>query len=412
MTRICLYFKVHQPYRLKVYKPIDIEVDHCYANPEADKEALDIACDKCYLPANEILLDLIRYNPGKFAISFSMSGTIVELLLKYRPDVIQSFQRLTASGQVEILGETYFHSLSSLHSEKEFRRQVMDHQTLIKKIFSVETKVFRNTELIHNDHLAGLVAGWGFRGILCEGIDRILSGRSPNKVYRIPGGIPGCILLRNSRLSDDIAFRFDDHSWEEFPLTATKFAEWIHAHENNDDVLSLFFDYETFGVHKGPESGIFDFLRDLPAHVLKMPGFYFATPSQVLDSVEAIDEYQVVRTISWKDRPEESCVWSQNMEQHNTLKKIYSLEKMVTDTGDFKTIHKWGRLQSADHFYYMADNTGNGSSGKYRNPFFSPKQAFQNYVNILADFEISLIRQSLTQVKKRAAFHPRVMSFL
>ena len=411
MTRICLYFKVHQPYRLKVYKALDIEVDHCYTNAQADKDALDIACDQCYLPANEILFELIQTNPGKFGISFSMSGTVVELMLKYRPDVIQSFRRLTDTGHVEILGETYFHSLCSLHSPSEFKRQVMNHRSLIKKVFGVETAVFRNTELIHNDHLAVMVTGWGFRGILCEGIERILAGRSPNKIFRIPAGAPGFILLRNSRLSDDIAFRFDDRNWDEYPLTAAKFSDWIHAHGYDEEVLNLFFDYETFGVHKSIESGIFDFLRELPGQVLKAPGFYFAKPSHVLEKVDATDEYLVGETISWQDRPVDSCVWSESMEQHNTLKKIYSLEKMVMEIGDLKTIQKWGRLQSADHFYYMADNTGNDNRIKYRNPFPTVKQAFQNYVNILADFEISLIRQSLARARKCAAIHTQLMNF-
>lgn len=405
MPSICLYFRVHQSYRLKKYQLRDIDVFHCYADPVADKEAIDRMADECYLPANRIVNKLIDECRGQFKVSYSLSGTLIGLLQKYRPDVIDSFQKLVATGCVEILAETYYHSLSSLHSPKEFQRQINKHSQTIKELFSVDTAIFRNTELIHCNQLAEQLAGMGFKGILCEGVERILQGRTPNQVYTNPGNNNIGLLLRNARLSDDIAFRFDDVNWTEHPLTAHKFANWIHTHPAGTEVINLFMDYETFGIHKKENTGIFDFLKSLPAAVLKKDGFIFSTPSAVLENSYPKDIYNVSSTISWEDRAEDSCVWTENVMQHNTLKKIYSLEKMVMSSGCDKAVSKWGRLQSADHFYYMSDE-----NEKYRNPFATAQEAFQNYINIIADFEISLIRKNLAQVKKHSVLRS-VMNF-
>jgi alpha-amylase len=400
MTSFCLYFKVHQPYRLKKYQLKDVDVNHCYEDAEADKAAIDFAADKCYLPANEIIYRSVKEHKGKFRISFSISGTTLELLQVYRPDVIDSFKRLVATGCVEILAETYYHSLSFLHSKKEFQRQIEKHSALVKEIFNTGPAVFRNTELIYNNDLARFISGLGFRGLLCEGVERILQGRTVNNLYAAPDNGDFGLLLRNTALSDDIAFRFDDANWSEHPLTADKFANWLHAYPVNTDVINLFMDYETFGIHKKQESGIFDFLDALPAAVLANKNFQFSTPSAVLQEYYPTDIYSAAKTISWEDRSDVNCVWCENVMQNNTLKKIYSIENMVMNSNCSKVIDTWGRLQAADHFYYMREETTESDNSKYHNPFSSAKEAFQNYNNILIDFEISLIKNNISSTKK------------
>lgn len=401
MTSVCLYFKVHLPYRLKKYQLKDIDAIHCYEDAEADEVAVNIAADNCYIPANEILYRSIKEHKGKFRISFSISGTALELFVKYRPDVIDSFKRLMATGCVEILAETFYHSLSFLHSKKEFQRQVEKHSLLVKEIFNTEPAIFRNTELIYNNDLARLISVLGYKGILCEGVERILQGRTVNQLYAAPDNGDFGLLLRNTVLSDDIAFRFDDVNWSEHPLTAQKFAGWLHAYPENTDVINLFMDYETFGVHKKQESGIFDFLDSLPEAVLANKHFQFSTPSDILNKYYPRDIYNVSKTISWEDQSNTNCVWCENVMQNNMLKKIYSIENMVMASNCQKAINTWGRLQAADHFYYMGAEDVEGDFGKYQNPFSSAKEAFQNYNNILVDFEISLIKKNISSTTKK-----------
>jgi alpha-amylase len=401
MTSVCLYLKVHQAYRLKKYHPTDIAVNHCYEDAEADKAAIELAADTCYLPANEILYHSLKKYKGKFKTSFSISGTTLELLQQYRPDVIESFKKLVATGYVEILAETFYHSLSFLHSKKEFQRQVEKHSALVNEIFETEPAVFRNTELIYNNELACFISGLGFRGLLCEGVERILQGRSVNQLYAAPDNGDFGLLLRNTSLSDDIAYRFDDTNWSEHPLTAEIFAKWLHAYPENTDVINLFLDYETFGIHKKSESGIFDFLDALPGAALVNKNFQFLTPSDFLQENYPRDVYDVTKTISWEDRSNENCIWCENVMQNNTLKKIYSIGNMVLNSNCTKSIDIWGRLQAADHFYYMREETSEWDNSNYQNPFSCAKEAFQNYNNILIDFEISLIKNNISNTKQR-----------
>jgi alpha-amylase len=406
MTSVCLYFKVHQPYKLKRYRPQDIDVVHCYTDDLATRASIDVAADQCYLPANDIIYQSILANKSSFRVSFSVSGITLELLQRYRPDVISSFRKLVATGCVELLGETYYHSLAFLHSANEFDRQVNKHADMIQELFGNRPSVFRNTELIYNDSLAAQVAPMGFSGVLCEGAESVLKGRSPNHVYLAAAETSVSLLLRNARLSDDIAFRFGDTNWSEHPLTADKFSEWLHSHPQNTEVINLFMDYETFGVHKKRDSGIFDFLEALPREVLKDTGYLFSLPSEVVQMSTPADTYQATKTVSWEDKGDNSCVWSENMVQNNMVKKIYNLEKMVKGSGCEKSLAKWGRLQSADHFYYMT-----AKNAKYRNPFSSEEEASASYTNILADFEISLIRKNLERKKKYAGIKPVAMNF-
>ncbi|PWT94933.1 MAG: a-amylase [Bacteroidetes bacterium] len=399
MPSITLYFRVHQPFLLRRYSSSEIDLSHCYFNEEGSSESLSFRADGSYLPANHLLLSLIKKFEGKFKVNFSISGTTLELMKKYAPNVLRTFRRLVHTGCVEILGEPYYNSLSSLYSREEFVNQVKKHQRLVKELLGVQTKIFRNTELIHNNKIGGWACEMGFGGILCEGLERILQGRSINLQYSIPGNSSCQLLLRNASLSDDIAFRFGNEDWNEFPLTAEKFAEWIHRHADLDCNINLFMDYETIGIHKPKETGIFEFLKYLPEKILDNEAWTFANPSEIISHQKSNGDYNVTTTISWADKPIESCVWCQNMMQNNTLKKIYSLEGLVHECGNDECLTTWGRLQAADYFYYMS-NTGR-LSYQYSNPFQSAEEAHSCYTNILTDFEIMLIRKGLDKFKRR-----------
>ncbi len=400
MPSVSLNFKVHIPYRLKKFTSGSVGIyDTCY-DEQACKAAVDRLAEECYLPANDLIFSLIRNNKEKFKVGFSISGTALELLQKHRPDVIRSFQKLANTGCIEFFSETYYHSLSWLYSTTEFKRQITQHDELIQVLFGEEPAVFRNTELIYCNKLAKFIADMGYKGILCEGLDRILKGRTPNQTYAAPGNGDFGILLRNVRLSDDIAFRFDDATWNEQPLTAEKYAGWLHSQKENTCNVNLFFDYETFGVHKKATTGIFEFLEHLPAAILADESWKFVTPSEALDNCYPKDIYDVPKTISWEDKEVQSCVSSENMMQNNTLRKIYSLENMVAKSNMPGVMEWWGSLQSADHFYYMS-NDGRTADDTYRsmNPFASGKEAFDNYKNALDDFEIKLIQRGLVDIK-------------
>jgi len=403
MTAISLYFKVHQPYRLKKYQAEDVSVCQCYEDPTADEENCNRLADNSYLRANEIIYQKLIEHNGDFAVNYSISGTLLELMMRYRPDVIQSFKRLASTGRVEFLAETYYHSLASLHSPAEFHRQVSRHAELVTRLFGKAPVVFRNTELIHNNSIAEMAGGLGLKGILCEGVESILKGRTPNQLYKAPANLSNTepvLLLRNSTLSDDIAFRFDDLNWSEHPLKAEKFAEWLHSHPIETEMINLFMDYETFGVYKKEESGIFDFLEELPSEVLKNQDYRFSTASALIDDFSPNDTYNAPQTISWNDHTGIAGAWTENVMQNNTLKKIYSIESMVQQSKCRKSIDVWGRLQAADHFYYMAERKDKTEAVKYLNPFSSAREAFQNYTNLVTDFEISLIKKEVTHFKK------------
>ena len=407
MTSVCLYFKVHRPYSLKKYMASDVGACHDYEDTASDKISMDQLADECCLPANEVLYTAIKQNKGKFRISFSISGVVLELMQRYRPDVIKSFKKLAATGCVELLSETYYNSLSALHSPLEFQRQIIKHSEWVYDLFNMEPTVFRNTELIHNNRIAGLVGELGMKGILCEGVDRILQGRSANRLYSVPGNTEISLLLRNVALSDDIAFRFGDPNWSEHPLTAEKFAHWLHCHPGDTEAINLFMDYETFGIHKQAESGIFEFLASLPAAVLTHPDFTFSTPSEVIEQKFPGDVYDVTKTISWEDRSETNCVWCENMMQNNMLKKIYDIEKLVSFSEDEKAMEVWSRLQAADYFYSMDTNRKNQS-----NSSITAADVFKHYSNMVADLEISLIRKEIKSNQKASVSKRQLFNIL
>lgn len=391
MPSVCFYFQVHQPFRIKRYSFFDIGKDHFYEDDEKNVQILNKVSEKCYLRANQTMLELIKKHNGKFRICYSLSGTLIEQLEMYRPDVLKSFADLAATGCVEFLSETYYHSLSFIYSKDEFKRQVKMHAEKIKKHFNQVPKVFRNTELIFNNEIAAYVEKMGYKGILCEGVDRILKGRTPNYVYQPKGTTKIKALLKNYSLSDDVAFRFSDVNWNEFPLKADKFASWVHKIAGNGEVLNLFMDYETFGEHQWESTGIFSFLEHLPTEIMKHKDFNFMTPSEIISKYVPRDEYDVKDYTSWADAERDLSAWLSNSMEQESAKRLYDLEKKVMSSGNEELIHTWGKLQTSDHFYYMCTKFwSDGDVHKYFSPYDSPYDAYIYFMNVYSDFELTL----------------------
>ena len=391
MSAICFYFQVHQPYRLRHYTFFDIGANSWYEDENANCGILLKVARKCYLPMNALLLKLIRRHEGQFKVSFSISGTALDQFETYAPEVIQSYRELVATGCVELLSETYNHSLAFLYSPDEFREQVRLHDDRIEELFGVRPTSFRNTELIYNNALARTVEEMGYKAILAEGADHVLGWRSPNFVYKPSGCETLRLLLKNYRLSDDIAFRFSNHEWPEFPLTAEKFASWAQASGAAGDIINLFMDYETFGEHQWAETGIFDFMAALPAKVLATKSLKFATPSEVSKKFQPVGVLHSPYPISWADEERDVTAWIGNELQNEAFDKLYRLRDKIRaiDHPDFTYV--WNFLQGSDHFYYMATKWfSDGDVHSYFNPYDSPYEAFINYMNVLSDFEIEV----------------------
>jgi alpha-amylase len=346
---------------------------------------------KCYLPANAAMLRLIERHQGQFRIAYSITGVALEQMRTYAPEVIESFQRLVATGAVELLGETYYHSLASHYDPAEFREQVAMHTRLMQSLFGVTPRVFRNTELIYDDRLGREIAALGYRGMLSEGPDDVLDWRSPNFVYQA-AGTELALLLKNYRLSDDIAFRFSNHGWSDFPLTADKFARWIHQLGESADTVNLFMDYETFGEHHWPETGIFQFLEHLPSAVLANPDWIFRTPSDVIASHAPVAELAFPRTVSWADVERDLSAWNANDMQSRALERIYALGPRIKRRNNPALLALWRKLTTSDHFHYMCTKWfADGEVHAYFSPYESPYEAFINYMNALADLEESVL---------------------
>ncbi len=388
MVEVCLYFQVHQPYRIRNYSVFEIGTSHDYFDHTKNGEVMRKVAAKCYLPANQLLLELLETHPG-FKVSFSFSGTALEQFQQYAPEVLTSFKKLAATGKVEILDETYYHSLAFLYSKEEFREQVTMHSNKIKKLFRQAPKIFRNTELIYNNELASYAEKMGYKGVLAEGADHVLGWRSPNFVYR-PKNSQIKLLLKNYRLSDDIAFRFSERSWKEWPLTSGKFANWISAVNGNGNCVNLFMDYETFGEHQWQETGIFDFLRHMPAELLRHPDNRFSTPSEVARH-NAMDELDIHNPISWADIERDTSAWLGNSMQKAAIQQLYDLEQPVKEAEDDKLLEDWRKLQTSDNFYYMCTKWfSDGDVHKYFNPYDSPYEAYMSFMNIINDLKIRM----------------------
>jgi len=391
MVAVCFYFQVHQPYRLRRYSVFDIGKNSDYFDHEKNSSIMRKVAEKCYLPTNRLILDLINETDGRFRVSYSITGVALDQFREYSPEVIESFQDLVNTGYVELLDETYYHSLAFLYSRREFQEQVELHRRKMREIFHYKPKVFRNTELVYNNYLAYIAKEMGYKGILAEGADHILGWRSPNFLYK-PSGTNGIkLMLKNYRLSDDIAFRFSERSWKEWPLTAEKFATWINAVNGNGNVVNLFMDYETFGEHQWEDTGIFNFLRYLPREILRNPDNCFMTPSEVIKSYDPVSELDIPHIVSWADIERDLSAWLGNSMQKSAIENLYKLESEVKESGDERLIEDWRRLQTADHFYYMCTKWFNdGDVHKYFNVYDRPHDSFIAFMNILTDFRIRL----------------------
>ena len=391
MPSICFYFQVHQPYRLRHYSFFDIGQDHFYEDAEVNRTILDKVAQKCYLPMNELLLKMIRRWEGRFRVAFSLSGVAMDQFEEYQPEILDSFRALVDTGCVELLSETYAHSLAALYDPDEFRAQVALHDELIKKHFGATPRVFRNTELIYRNDIARMVEDMGYEAILTEGADHILGWRSPNYMYQPSSCTKLKLLLKNYRLSDDIAFRFSNRGWDQWPLTAEKFAGWAHAVNGVGELINLFMDYETFGEHHWAETGIFDFMEALPAAVFADPNFDFVTPSQAAERYSPIARIDVPNAISWADVERDLTAWIGNDMECDAIETVYSLKEKVLADGDEGIVRTWRRLQTSDHFYYMCTKWfSDGDVHKYFNPYGTPYDAYINYMNVLSDFKMTL----------------------
>ncbi|MCD6415002.1 MAG: glycoside hydrolase family 57 protein [Candidatus Diapherotrites archaeon] len=388
MPSICMYFEVHQPIRLRKFTVFSKAENpyYDYFDWDKNKKYFSRIVAKCYAPTNNLLLSLIdEYN---IKLTYSMSGVFLEQSQKFHPEVIESFQQLVSTGNVELLDETYYHSLASLYSENEFKEQVKSHSGLMKDLFGYKPRIFRNTEALYSNDIAKTVENMGYKGILAEGAEKILGWRSPNYLYTPPNSNIR-VLLRNYKLSDDIAFRFSTHSWKEHPLTADKYASWLSANEGQ--TVNLFMDYETFGEHQWESTGIFEFLKHLPSEIAKYDNLSFKTASETIDSYEPVGVVDSPYPLSWADVDRDLSAWLGNDMQRDCFDRIKRLEGLVKENGSKDLTHVWRLLQTSDHLYYLCTKWwADGDVHKYFNPYDSPYDAFVNYANILTDFETKL----------------------
>jgi len=400
MTKaIVLYLHVHQPYRVRHYTIFDAGVTHDYFDAPYDdrtsnERIVHKVAQKSYLPTNRRLLKLLQQYP-EFRLSLSITGTIIEQLERWAPDVLQSFKDLVATGRVEIVAETYHHSLAFFYSRQEFETQVEMHRQKVQEVFGQTPQVFRNTELAYNNDVAYWADQAGYKGILSEGWDKVLDWRSPNYVYRPKYAQNIRLLMKNYKLSDDIAFRFGDRDWKEWPLTATKFSHWLGSTEHATN-FNLFMDYETFGEHQWDESGIFTFLEELPGEWLKSHGHTFMTVSEAIDAFEPVGEIDTPYTVTWADTERDLSAWLGNAMQTSAITDLYALEQAILATGDLALIEDWRRLQTSDHFYYMCTKWFNdGDIHAYFSPYANPYDAFIAFMNAYHDLRFRLTEKGV-----------------
>ncbi|MDX1918408.1 MAG: glycoside hydrolase family 57 protein [Candidatus Caenarcaniphilales bacterium] len=405
MVSICFYFQVHQPDRLRDYRIFDIGHSPFYLDQGKNEAIMRKVANKCYLPMNYMLKEMIESTGGAFKCAFSFSGTFLEQAELFAPDVLSSFQDLIKTGCVEVLSETYYHSLAFLYSVDEWKEQIRQHKAKVKELFNVEPKVFRNTELIYSDWIGEQVAEMGYKGMLAEGVDWNLDWRSPNFIYRNPRRPELALLLKNYRLADDIAFRFSNRQWIEWPLTCEKYLDWMDIAGLNGYIVNLFMDYETFGEHQWADSGIFDFMKALPHQALSRGHHDFVTPSEAFARFESVSTYHADKITSWADLERDLSAWKSNRLQDDAFDRIYQLEQTVKETQDPNLIKVWRRLTTSDHFYYMCTKYySDGDVHQYFSPYESPYDAYINYMNVISDLTIRLrdykMRQSLEEERR------------
>ena len=385
---ICIYFQIHHPERLRKYQFFDIGKKHNYFDNYANRSELEDLAEHCYLPANALLLELIKKHEGKFKVAFSITGSAIDQLEMHTPEVIRSFQELAQTGNVEFLAETYSHSLASLSEDTdEFEQQVKRHSTTIKQLFGKKPVTFRNTSLIYSDKIGERVAKLGFKTMLTDGAKHVLGWKSPNFVYKNALDENLNLLLKNSKLSDDIANRFSDKNWSEYPLTSEKYASWVESSLQDTEVLNLFMNYEVIGYYNNAQSGIFDFLRYFIENMLANPNYQFLLPKEVAKKYPAKDVLPVPYPISWTDEERDTTSWLGNELQKEAFRELFKIQAEVRKKKNADLIDDYTRLQASEHFYFMRTKLFSGADyHKYRLPYDSPYEAFINYMNVLSDF--------------------------
>jgi alpha-amylase len=389
MRSVCLYFQVHQPFRLRTYRFFDIGSDHYYYDDYQNKRIVRRIAADCYLPANEVLLGLINEYGSAFKVTFSISGSAIEQFTKYAPEVLESFKRLAKTGNVEFLAETYSHSLAGLNDPSEFKRQVEEHAAAIKRIFGITPTAFRNTELVYSNSIAGQVLEMGYKTMLTEGAKQLLGWKSPNFLYCSAPHQRLKLLLRNYQLSDDITFRFSQQEWSEWPLTAEKYVTWLHNVDPKQELVNLFMDYETFGEHQKASTGIFGFLRAFPEMLIKSGKWSFRTPSEIAEDMQPVAGIDCPHAISWADEERDVTAWLGNDLQSEAFSSLYKVSEVMASCKDVDLHRDWNYLQASDHFYYMCTKWfSDGVVHHYFNPYGTPYEAFLNYMNVLSDFLI------------------------
>jgi len=390
MTSVCFYFEVHQPMRLNRFSVFNIGNNNnsisSYFDHELNKNIFEKVAKKCYIPMTQLLLDLIRKYDAKFKVSFSLTGTFVEYCERYMPSILDIFRDLLKTGAVDLIEETYFHSLSGLYDTlDEFEEQVHMHSQMIKRIFGYKPRVFRNTEAIYDNRIAKKIEELGYRGIITEGTEKILGWRSPNFIYK-PVNANIKVLLRHYKLSDDVGFRFSAHGWPGFPLTADKYARWLSSCEGH--LINLFMDYETFGEHQWTETGIFDFVKHLPGEVLNHENLDFVTVSEAVERYDPVGEIDVPWAISWADEDRDVSTWLGNDMQITCFNELKDIGQRIKDTGDKDLLYIWRLLSTSDHFYYFSTKGfEDGNVHAYFSPYDVPYEGFINYMNILQDLK-------------------------
>jgi alpha-amylase len=391
MKTVCLFFQIHQPFRHRRYRFFDIGNDHYYYDDYTNESIMRKIAQKSYLPTNKLLLKLATRLKDKFKVSFSISGLALEQFELYAPEVIESFQNLAKTGCVEFLSETYSHSLASLKDKTIFEEQVKLHDQIIFRLFGQKPRIFRNTEMIYSDEIGAEIAEMGFNAMLTEGAKHVLGWKSPNYVYVNAINPRLKVLMRNFKLSDDIAFRFSNTNWVDYPLTADKFVNWLEKANPKEEVFNLFLSYESFGERQPKESGIFDFLENFALKTANHTSLKFATPSEVIEDLQPVSAVSVPYPISWADNERDLTAWLGNGMQKEAFEKLYNLRQQIKKCTDTELIKDWNYLQVSDHFYYMSTKYfSDGEVHSYFNPFDSPYEAFINYMNVLSDFKIRL----------------------
>ena len=396
---VCIYFQAHQPNRLKPYSFFDIGNDHFYEDDQMNRDILFKVSEKCYLPANDMLYHQIMKHKGKLKICYSLTGTLIEQFEHCHPRVLNSFKRLADTGCVEFLSETYYHSLSFLHSEEEFLYQIKKHKEKIEEYFGVSPTVFRNTELIYNNDLAKFLEDLNYKAVLTEGVDNKLNGRTPNDIYKAPNASKIKLLLKNYKLSDDVAFRFSDQNWSDYPLTGHKFSNKVLAEPGL--CVNLFMDYETIGEHQWADSGIFDFWPQFFDEFIEAGGV-FKTPSEVINRRSAKEVYDIHKEfISWADTERDLSAWNGNNLQKESIDKVYGLEKFLKQCDNEDLWHVWRKLQTSDHFYYLSTKHENdGAVHQYFSPYNSPYDGYIYFMNALSDLEVSLEKEGIEVINR------------